>query len=178
MIVLVQNGLNIEKAVNTAFPNNIVLSGISYIRSHESTPGIIDHVDHDKLILGPFRNPNLSPAREEASAKQFCEMYAASGRTECVYDDDVAYSRWRKLMYNACINSVCAATGLDTGRVQQTGSLIDGIVRPAMDEIVAAAKAAGVCLPENITEEVIGHLEPVEMHFSPSMLVDVVKVRF
>lgn len=79
-------------------------------------------------------------------------------------------------MYNACLNSICAVTGLDTGRVQQTGSLIDGIVRPAMDEIRAAAKASGVQLPTTITNDVLSHLEPIDMHFAPSMLVDVEKV--
>ena len=176
VIVLLQNGINIEKPVIEAFPNNAVLSGISYIRSHELKPGVIEHMDHDELVLGPFRNPALLRRDEESFARQFCEMYSAGRKTRCVYDDDVAYSRWRKLMYNACINSICAATGLDTGRVQQTGSLVDGIVRPAMNEIVAAAKASGVHLPSNITEDVIGHLEPVDMHFSPSMLVDVEKV--
>lgn len=154
-----------------AFPANVVLSGISYIRSHESRPGQIDHVDHDKLVCGAFHNPNLCVEDEAAAATQFCEMYAAGGCTECVLDTDVRTSRWRKLMYNACLNSICAVTGLDTGRLQQTGTLIDGMVRPAMEEIVAAASAAGVSLPVGVTEDVLSHLEPVDMHFAPSVSV-------
>lgn len=175
-IVLLQNGINIEKRVFAAFPDNIVLSGISYVRSHEVQPGVIEHVDHDKLILGPFHNKNLLREQEQASARHFGEIYASGRKTSCIYDGDIATARWRKLMYNACLNSICAVTGLDTGRVQQTGSLIDGIVRPAMDEIRAAAKASGVHLPTTITNDVISHLEPIDMHFAPSMLVDVEKV--
>lgn len=175
--MLLQNGINIEKPLFDAFPDNTVLSGISYIRSHELQSGVIDHVDHDKLIIGPFRNPRLLRAHEQATARRFGEMYANGRKTLCVYDENVLQARWRKLIYNACVNSICAVTGLDTGRVRETGSLIKGIVRPAMNEIVAAAKASGVLLPASIVGDVIDHLEPVDMHFSPSMLVDVDKVR-
>lgn len=180
VIVLLQNGINIEKPLFSAFPENTVLSGISYIRSHELQSGVIDHIDHDKLIIGAFPNPDPKYDDEGATVagRHFASIYGASSKITVVQDPNVIHSRWRKLIYNACMNSICAVTGLDTGRVQQTDSLIGGIVRPAMREIVAAAKASGVDLGEEVVQEVIDGLEDVGMRFAPSMLVDVEKVCF
>ncbi|KAG9662961.1 hypothetical protein KCU63_g20307, partial [Aureobasidium melanogenum] len=61
--------------------------------------------------------------------------------------------RWRKLVYNACLNSICALTGLDTGRIRLADGAIDGLVKPAMEEIRAAAKAGNFTEFENIVGE-------------------------
>lgn len=176
VIVLVQNGLNIEKPVIDAFPQNIVLSGVSMIGSIESPQGVITHTDPDELLIGAFHNPGLPKEKEEAAAKDFIEMYNAAGKADCKFVPDVPYSRWRKLVYNACLNSTCAVTGLDTGRLRIAKTPIVNLVRPAMEEIRLAANASGVALPEDVADTMMSILEPVGDHFAPSMLVDVRKV--
>ncbi|KAE8403495.1 6-phosphogluconate dehydrogenase [Aspergillus pseudonomiae] len=174
VIVLIQNGLNIEKPYFAAFPENIVLSGISMIDSHEVAPGVIEHGSADDLVIGAFRNPNLDCAVEVAAAERFVGLYSAAGKTKCILGLDVAYSRWRKLIFNACLNSICALTGLDTGRIRLAGDAVEMLVRPAMEEIRAAAGSVGVNLPAEVCEEVIGAY-PVTMYLPPSMLEDVWK---
>ncbi|OGM41616.1 hypothetical protein ABOM_009748 [Aspergillus bombycis] len=174
VIVLIQNGLNIEKPYFAAFPENIVLSGISMIDSHEVAPGVIEHGSADDLVISAFRNPNLDCTVEVAAAERFVRLYSAAGKTKCILGLDVAYSRWRKLIFNACLNSICALTGLDTGRIRLAGDAVEMLVRPAMEEIRAAAGSVGVDLPEEVCEEVIGAY-PVTMYLPPSMLEDVWK---
>ena len=174
VIVLIQNGLNIEKPVLEAFPQNIVLSGVSLIGANEPEPGHILQDFPDTLFVGPFRNANLDPAAERAAAEDFVRRYAAGGLTECSYNPDVGWTRWRKLVYNACLNPICAITGLDTGRIRLADGAIDGLVRPAMAEIVAAAKASGYELPETVTDDMI-NMDPLDMYLPPSMLSDVRK---
>lgn len=159
-----------------AFPDNIVLSGVSMIGSHEIAHGVIEHDDNDHVLIGSFHNPRLSTEKEEAAAKQFIKMYSAAGKCICEFAEDVPFSRWRKLIYNACLNSICALTGLDTGRIRLAEDSIETIVRPAMEEIRAAAKASGVLLPESVCDTMI-NVDPVEMYLPPSMLGDVRKVR-
>lgn len=175
MIVLIQNGLNIEKPLIEAFPQNVVLSGISMIGSHEPTPGNIVHDYKDTLHVGAFQNSNLLSSSQVDAAKEFVRIYAAGGKTECVYVEDVKASRWRKLVYNTCLNSICAITGLDTGRVRLAGDMVDALVRPAMEEVRAAAKASGVVLGEDVVGYMID-VDPIGMYLQPSMLVDVQKV--
>lgn len=176
-IVLVQNGLNIEKPLFAAFPHNPVLSGVSMIGSHEVLHGVIEHDDNDQLMLGPFHNPTLDAAREEAAARDFVRIYSAGGKTQCTFTPDVGHSRWRKLVYNACLNSICAVTGLDTGRVRLADCALDYLVRPAMAEIVAAAKAAGHELAPDVADVMI-NIDPLTMYLPPSMLNDLRKGNF
>ncbi|KAE8380158.1 6-phosphogluconate dehydrogenase [Aspergillus bertholletiae] len=175
VIVLIQNGLNIEKGYQRLFPQNIVLSGISMIDSHEVVPGVIVHGSADDLVIGAFRNPGLvDVAAEAAAAERFVRIYSAAGKTKCVLVRDVAYSRWRKLIFNACLNSICALTGLDTGRIRLADDAVETLVRPAMAEIRAAATSVGVDLPAGVCDEVIAAY-PVTMYLPPSMLEDVWK---
>ncbi|KAL3418900.1 hypothetical protein PVAG01_09121 [Phlyctema vagabunda] len=173
VIALIQNGLNIERPVFEAFPKNIVLSGVSMIDSHEEEPGHILHEEADVLYLGAFTNPNLTPADEKLAAEKFIDMYAKAGKTQCIYNDDVPFARWRKLVFNSCLNPICAITGLDDARIRLAGA-IEGLVRPAMDEIIEVAKAKGINLPEGIADKMI-NLDPMDLYLKPSMQCDAEK---
>ncbi|KAJ5614434.1 hypothetical protein N7528_008088 [Penicillium herquei] len=176
VIVLIQNGLNIERPYLEHFPENIVLSGISMIGSEEIEPGIIKHSFTDQLTVGPFRNPNLNPIEEVAAAKQFVKIYSAAGKASCLYDEAVGWNRWKKLVYNSSMNPICALTGLDAGQIRFAGDTVSKLVRDAMTEIDAAARASGHELPADIVE-FMATVDRVEDHFVPSMLQDVRKVR-
>ncbi|TKA73153.1 hypothetical protein B0A49_03845 [Cryomyces minteri] len=176
VIVLVQNGLNIEKPFLSAFPSNMVLSGVSFMGSSEPQHGHIKHDFNDILVVGAFHNPSVDAVTEEHAARRFVELYSAGGRTKCTYSADVGWTRWRKLIYNACLNPICAITGLDTGRIRLADGVIDGLVRPAIDEIRAAARASGHELPDDITDTITKI--PLDMYLPPSMLTDVRKNNF
>ena len=176
VIVMVQNGLNIERPMFKAFPKNIVLSGVSMIDAHEEELGHIVHEDFDMLMIGPFHNPNLEEAVEEAAAQAFIKMYGAAGKSNCTFCEDVPWARWRKLVFNACYNPVCAITGLDDARMRLADDVVDTVVRPAMEEIVQVATAMGHILPEDIIEKMI-HLDPIDLYLKPSMQCDSEKVR-
>lgn len=173
-IVLVQNGLDIGASVIAKYPKNIVLSGVSMISSTNYGKGIIDHEGQDSLKVGYFENPNLPLEVQEKSAKDFVELYH-NGKNECIYDEDVKYTRWRKLVYNATLNSLCTLTGVDLGRLELFGG-VDLLVRPAMKEVLAIAKSDGVELDESIMEFMIRSDDPV--YYSPSMLVDIRKGQY
>jgi ketopantoate reductase len=88
----------------------------------------------------------------------------------------VLHDRWKKLVYNACLNPICAITGLDSGRIRLAGGAVDGLVKPAMREIIAAARAAaGVELDEGLVQWTID-IDPLESYLKPSMQQDLEKV--
>ncbi|KAJ3534238.1 hypothetical protein NM208_g7621 [Fusarium decemcellulare] len=177
VIVLLQNGLNIERPYSEQYPENIILSGVSFAGSQEVTPGTIEHGSHDHLLLGAFPNPNVDVACGEAAAKTFVSLYAASGRASCFYTADAMLHRWRKLVYNATINPLCAITNLDSGSLRQSGPQITMLIEGAMGEILAVSAASGHILPPGTAQELL-NLDAVEEHFEPSMLHDVRKGNF
>lgn len=79
-------------------------------------------------------------------------------------------------MYNACLNPICAITGLDTGRLRLADGTVEGLVKPAMREIVEAARvSAGVQLDEGVVQRTVD-MDPLEMYLKPSMQQDLEKV--
>ncbi|KAL7757119.1 hypothetical protein ACKLNR_014112 [Fusarium oxysporum f. sp. zingiberi] len=175
VIVLIQNGLNIEKPYLERYPYNIILSGISFAGSQELQPGVIEHGNHDHLLVGAFWNENVDIAWEQAAAKSFVSLYAASGKASCFYTANPMSHRWKKLVYNAIMNPLCAITNLDSGSLRQSGSAMLKTIRDAMEEIIAAAGAAGYILPPGTAEDLLKD-DPIGGHFEPSMLQDVRKV--
>ncbi|TVY54494.1 Uncharacterized protein LCER1_G003484 [Lachnellula cervina] len=171
-IVMIQNGLNIEAPLFAVFPTNVVLSGVSMIDSHEGVPGTIHHEFADDLLLGAFHNPSIKdPEREIATAKEFIKIYGAAGKSNVRFNDNVQYSRWRKLIFNAVLNPLCAILGLDDARIRLAGSAVEGLVRPAMKEVFETAKMLGHELDEGIMDTMID-CDPMDLYLKPSMQVD------
>lgn len=132
------------------------------------------HNDPDILYIAPFWNPALPRKDQETSCQRFAEMYRLGG-AESHVPDDITYHRWRKLVWNASFNSVCALTHLDSGTIHYTGAA-ESLIIPAMDDVVAIAKAAGYELPTDIQEKMMT-LTPKDAYLKPSMQVDAMKGR-
>lgn len=171
-IVLIQNGIGIELAFLEKYPKHTLLSGVTMISS-SNYYGVVDHVGHDDMLIGYFPNDNLSKDTQEKKALEFVSLYK-NKYNDCEYNDDVKYTRWRKLVYNATLNPVCALTECDVGRLELFGGM--DLVRKAMREVLAVAKADGVELPESIMEFMIRSDDGV--YYLPSMLVDVKKQNY
>ena len=177
-ILLLQNGLNIEKPLFEKFPTNTVLSGVSLISATETSHGAIRHDDTDDCKVGPFPNPaNQSATTAETHARTLIDAYNAGGNVTWSYDEDVAFTRWRKLLYNSSFNSVAAMTGMDTARMRMSEFVIDDLILPIMLEIKAIAKVAGSELPDGIEQKIV-RTDPTDTAFVPSMGQDAAKGNF
>ncbi|KKZ67052.1 2-dehydropantoate 2-reductase [[Emmonsia] crescens] len=171
-IVLIQNGIYIELEFIKEFPNCVLLSGASYIGAHQRDGHVI-HDDHDRMDLGAFRNPSLDPSLEKAKLKEFAAAYSASNAVDVNTVDDIVFYRWRKVLWNGTFNPLCAITQLDSAAIRQFGGDYS-LIRPAMAEILAIARADGYDLGSDAIDEMI-EATPLELSFRPSMLVDVDK---
>ncbi|EGV61204.1 hypothetical protein CANTEDRAFT_111661 [Yamadazyma tenuis ATCC 10573] len=125
----------------------------------------------DHLVISAFENPNVDADSQVAAANRFIEMYS-NNINKCVYFASAKWYRYRKLVYNACLNTTCALTGVDTGRLEAAGGL-EAIAIPAMKEVIRVAKADGVELPDDVIN-VVCHADDGD-YFEPSMRVDVKK---
>jgi 2-dehydropantoate 2-reductase len=169
-IVLIQHGIGIEKPFVNSFPDSNILSGVSMIGARELSSGVIRHDKPDILYLGPIYNARTARKTEDELAASFASLYRAGGAS-CLVTNDITCMRWKKLLWNASFNGVCAMTGLNSGEIMDSGG-VDTIIRPVMDEIVTTAKASGCTLPDGIQQQTIDSM-PRELNFRPSMLVDV-----
>ncbi|CDK25058.1 unnamed protein product [Kuraishia capsulata CBS 1993] len=169
-IVLLQNGFGIEKPLLQMLPGATVLSGVSMISS-TLYHGVVNHENDDLVKFGVFYNGVTPREQQEASCHRFLELYSNS-KNKATYDPDVKYTRWRKLIYNATLNSACALTNVDVGRLELFGG-IESVAKPAMREIIAIALSDGVELSPADMDVMIESDNGI--WYSPSMLVDVRK---
>jgi 2-dehydropantoate 2-reductase len=83
---------------------------------------------------------------------------------------------WTKLLWNAPFNGICALTRKNAGEVLAIPEL-EALVRAAMHEVTAVARAEGVKLPDTIVEAMIGSTRTRFAASFPSMLQDVLAGR-
>lgn len=166
-IVVIQNGIGNEAPLMAEFPDSYVIGGVSMIGS-ANYGGQVNHTGPDKIHFGTLDK------RPEALEKthQLVNVYNSS-KSEAIFHPDITYRRWCKLVYNATLNTTCALTGLDTGRIIFSG-LMDTMIRPAMAEVRSIAEAqTGKKLPDGIEEDMID--SDGGTYYEPSMLVDIKK---
>ena len=164
VIVLIQNGIGIEDALAQAFPDNEILSAIAYIGVSRVAPGKLEHKGAGKLIIGKFGGG------ESAACKELCESFAAAG-VPAEYTLDIAFYRWKKLLWNVPFNALSVlGGGLLTNEMTDNGTT-EALCRELMKEVISAARANKVNLPDSMVEENIEYTR----NFPPyktSMLVD------
>lgn len=167
-IVLIQNGIGIEIPVYRKYPNAVIMSGVTLIGTtlYEDT---VKHIATDIIKFGPFINYNLDKEMQINKCKKFVDIYT-NHHNEVDYEENVKKTRWRKLVYNACINTACSLANLDSGRMELFGGM-ESIVKPAMREVIAVAKSEGVELEDNVIDTMIHAGDG--LYYPPSMLVDV-----
>lgn len=177
-ILLIQNGIDIECDVLETYDkskyNYNLLSGIQIIGSTKIGKGIINQQGHEHLSVGSFNASDMDAIK---AAQKFVGLYLNEGLNSIEFDERVRYSRWKKLIYNAAINTTTALVGLDVPRTLEFAknkkSTELELYKPAMQEIVNIAAAEGIVLDEQFIE-FFSNISR-NMIFKPSMCVDVQK---
>lgn len=193
-IVVVQNGLEPEAPFAAALPGVPILSGVSMIGSTRTGPAAVRHEMRDRIFVGAYRGSSADPTTADAAnaaARDYAWLYDAgltAARTRhgtnpgaAVAVRSIAAVRWRKLLYNASFNPLCAVLRVGGG-VLVADPARKNLTAPASYEIAAIAAADGFgpgaelagekigLSPEDV-EEVLSWTTPDNM-YRPSMLVD------
>ncbi|KAH7384681.1 ketopantoate reductase PanE/ApbA-domain-containing protein [Pyrenochaeta sp. MPI-SDFR-AT-0127] len=141
-IVIIQNGLGVERVYRTAFPNNTIISGVTYLPTSHIGAGIVLHTETQKLHLGPYPAHTAATA-EQKRTRAFADLIIAAGGEATVHSD-VQIERWKKLIGNATWNPICALSRCrDLQFLQSSPKLAYDFVISSMREVVAVAQAIG-----------------------------------
>lgn len=173
VIILIQNGIGIEKPMMKEFPKNVILSGVSLIGS-TNIDCVITNLHKDQIYVGAWSNPNIENHHEKESLaiSEFTRVYNNDKYNKIFFDDNVERTRWQKLIYNSVLNTTTAVVDLDVTRCQLTGANNE-LFRPAMKEVRSIAASVGVDIPDETIEKFV-HIGD-GLFYTPSMLVDVRK---
>lgn len=164
VIVLIQNGIGIEEAVAEAFPENELLSTVAYIGATRMGKGIVTQKGSQRLIMGK------SGGGDSEKGRRLIELFKA-GKVDAEYTGDVAYFRWKKLLWNTPFNTVSVLGGhLDTKQMCDRGSMED-LCMKLMQETADVAASEGHTFT---AEDLSGNMEYTRNYppYKTSMLVD------
>lgn len=143
VVVLVQNGVDIEDEVARAFPGNELLSGVAYAAASREGPGRIRHHSaFTRLVLGRY------PRGAGEAAERLAALLRAGGASVQVAEDIVG-ARWQKAAWNTVFNPISALGGALGTRDILGSETTTRFVREATEEVCALARAAGHPLAED-----------------------------
>lgn len=136
VIVLIENGIDIEPEIAAAFPDNELLSSLAFVGVGRTAPGEIHHQAEGWLTLGRYPS-GITPA-----ARKLAALFEASG-VGCKLTENVIGARWQKAVWNATFNPISIMGGvLDTAMMLKAPE-DQAFVRQAMQEVCEVAAAAG-----------------------------------
>ncbi|MGA2175854.1 MAG: 2-dehydropantoate 2-reductase [Verrucomicrobiota bacterium] len=155
-----QNGLGNEAAVAAAVGAERTLGGLCFVCLNRVAPGKIRHLAHGAVVMGEYGRP------PQARTERIAAMFAAAG-VPCTVAANLEQAHWEKLVWNIPFNGlgVAGAAGLQAvtqGRLEAgtalrtcltTKDLLsdprwEQLVRQLMLEIIAAARALGLEVPQ------------------------------
>lgn len=170
-ILTLQNGLGNEELLARTFPETPILGGLCFVCLNRVAPGDIHHLGAGRVFLGEFQPP------PESRAHAIAEVFRQA-KVSCEVSEDLYCAQWRKLVWNIAFNGlgVAGIVGYEaltadeivipeSGRVASSVCLTTrqllgepkwaALVRELMLEVIAAARAQGCALTDNVADEQI-----------------------
>lgn len=162
VVIPLLNGLDSEAVVAGFVGAQRTLAGVAYMSSGYLGPGRIYAHGNTRAGLAPYR-----PGQEQDVARvaQVLEQAGIPVRRH----ENYRAMLWEKMVWNAPFNAVCALTGQRAGAVLEH---CEGVVRAAMAEVLAVARAEGVELSEGLIEGMLALTRHEFPLTEPSMLQD------
>jgi 2-dehydropantoate 2-reductase len=161
------DGLRLERVdpggvISSVIEARRVVGSIVYFSTEITSPGVIQHVEGNRISLGEPKG-----TRSERS-RQIAEALVASG-LRCPVTTHLRQEIWVKVLGNASFNPVSALTRATLAQmVHDPGAC--SVIRNIMQEVEAVSRKLGMDLPVSIDQRIAG-AEKVGEH-KTSMLQD------
>ena len=144
-IVLIQNGLDIERELADAFPENPIISCLAFIAVSRVAPGEIKHNAYGRLVMGRY------PSGLDDHCQALSDLFVEGG-IDIKLTEEVVRERWLKCLWNTPFNPLSVlANGADTYTMLDTPGG-EKLVREMMQEVIDTAAADGHSLPPQIID--------------------------
>jgi 2-dehydropantoate 2-reductase len=148
VIVLIENGVEIESEIADAFPENELISALAFVQVSRVGPGKVKHHAFGDLSFGNY------PGGISARCRRLADQLQNGGIKSTLFED-VVTARWQKCVWNAVFNPISVLGGvLDTEAILSPTEG-EAFVRQAMEEVGAIAAATGHPLPDGLFDQYI-----------------------
>jgi 2-dehydropantoate 2-reductase len=161
------DGLRLERVdpggvISSAIEARRVVGSIVYFSTEITSPGVIQHVEGNRISIG---EPDGSRSER---VRQIAEALIASG-LRCPISARLRQEIWVKVLGNASLNPVSALTRATIVQMVRDPG-VGSVIRNIMEEVEAVSNKLGMDLPVSIDQRIAG-AEKVGEH-KTSMLQD------
>jgi 2-dehydropantoate 2-reductase len=174
-IVLIQNGLELEAPYINQYPNNSVISVITFVGVHQVESGSLEHFLPFKMNFGNGRHSEESYLPQDLSNIANFESIIVDSEIKYVVTDQMRMVSWHKVQFNGTLAVIAVLSGGLTLQELLTTPHTRELADHAISEVQGVArKLMGKGFPT--------WLPPVEVHhnqminnpvpYKPSMLID------
>lgn len=162
-IISLQNGVDNEEMIASVYAADNVLPGVTFIGSRVESPGVILHTAASNMIIGEL------DGRISDRIKILGDIFEKAG-VKCKVSGNIKRDKWGKTIWNIGFNAICAILEC-SAQAAIAFKETRLIVRAAMQEWIAVAKAEGVDLSVDMADK---HIERTFAagEIIPSMLQD------
>jgi 2-dehydropantoate 2-reductase len=161
------DGLRLERVdpggvISAAIAARSVVGSIVYFATEISSPGVIQHIEGNRISMGEPDGTRSDRIR------QIAEALIASG-LRCPVTTRIRHEIWVKVLGNASFNPVSALTHATLAQMARDPG-VSSVIRSIMQEVEAVSQKLGMELPVSIDQRIAG-AEKVGEH-KTSMLQD------
>lgn len=147
-LVLIENGLGIEKELADAYPNNPLISCLAFIAVSRTESGVVEHKAYGKLVMGQY------PEGVDDNCQLLSQLFQQGG-INIDLTERVVGERWRKCLWNTPFNPLSViANGADTRTILDTAGG-EELIRAMMREVMDVAAAEGYPMDEALLDKTI-----------------------
>jgi len=168
IVVVLQNGIGIEKDIAEFVPGRTVIGGLCFLCSNKVGPGHIKHIDYGALTLGEYIS-GYKPAgitrRLESVSKIFQQANIAVRLSE-----NLGESRWKKLVWNAPFNGLSVILNATTDQIVSNDAS-RALSLDIMMEVIHGASALGYHIDKTFADQMMTLTEQMKA-YKPSMMLD------
>ena len=162
LVVLIQNGIGVEKDVQQMFPDIQLAAGLAFICSAKAGRGRVNHQCYGSINLG---NYSCRDWLMEQVLEDFRQADIKAGLVE--YEE----ARWKKAVWNMPFNGMTVALNTQTDELLKHAATRQ-LIRQQMMEVISTARQLGVKnLDESFADKMIAMTDEMTP-YSPSMKLD------
>lgn len=168
IIVVLQNGLNIEKDIAKIIPSAIVIGGLCFLCSNKIGPGHIRHQDYGSIRLGQYQKNDMA-AGVTNELKTIAAVFSQAG-IPIHLAENLGRARWEKLVWNMGFNGPAVILDATTDLIVKNQSSCS-MVNEIMLEVIQAARICGYDINDAFSEIMLNATKKM-VNYSPSMKHD------
>lgn len=163
-ILLIQNGLHIEKPYSQLFPKNELLSALAFVCSNRLDYCHVEHLDYGRIVIG---RANMGESDRFTTVASMLEIAGVPVEIS----ENIERDRWIKLIWNVPFNPLSVlGAGASTDDILNCPETRN-LAQKLMEEIIAIAGAAGYELENDLIRIMMERTEKMKP-YRTSMLLD------